>query len=108
MVGETEALYAARSHLQGDFLGTLEFGAIIDSVAFAGDSLCCEYGYLINFDDETLEVYKGFNENPAVGRFANFDRRHNEYYPITLVGKYPWSSLPDMGALELELEEDED
>lgn len=34
------------------------------STEFAGDSLFCEWAYVINLDDMILEVYKGFNEAP--------------------------------------------
>jgi len=45
---------------------------VIDSHEFMGDSLFCEWAYVINLDEETLEAYKGYNENQnALGRYTN-------------------------------------
>jgi hypothetical protein len=42
-----------------------------DSTNFLYDGVFCEWGYLINLDDDTLEVYKGFNKDPnEAGRFV--------------------------------------
>ncbi len=37
---------------------------IIDSQDFIQDSLFCEWGYVINLDDRTVEVYTGFQKHP--------------------------------------------
>jgi hypothetical protein len=39
-----------------------------DSSDFAGDSLLCEYAYVIDLDKETFEIYKGFNKKPVPKR----------------------------------------
>lgn len=38
---------------------------MIDSHEFLGDSLFCEWAYIVNLDDGFLEVYKGFINGPA-------------------------------------------
>lgn len=108
--GITGDWYVLLRELQGDWLGVQKAGYMIDSYDFAGDSLFCEWGYLINMDSLTLEVYKGFNKNEPVGRFADLkiDEHRMGYKQITLVGEYSFDDLPDMNELESSLEEDED
>lgn len=65
---------------------------------FAMDSLFCEYGYVINMNKETLEVYKGFNTKPLNKNewFYPLQKKHkknNEFYPIKLWKKYSFSEL---------------
>lgn len=36
---------------------------MIDSKEFMGDSLFCEYAYILNLDNNYLEIYKGFNRD---------------------------------------------
>ncbi len=37
---------------------------LINKMDFAADSLFCEWAYVIDFDKNQLEVYKGFNKQP--------------------------------------------
>lgn len=67
----------------------LDSGFWIDSEGFPSDSLFCEYGYVINLDDLTLEVYRGFQTAPhSLGRFASRTNQRG-YYPIRLVLTVP-------------------
>lgn len=77
---------------------------LVDETQFAGDSLFCEWAYVVDFDKETFEVYKGFNtrrlgkaqrfyplqEKPTVGHSGN------AYYPVRLLKKYFLSDLPKL------------
>ena len=102
---EKPSWYDLLHALQGDFLGTINLGFINDNRAFAGDSLFCEWGWLINFDDRCLECYRGFvpyGEGIPLseGRFADMEpeiaaHRTNQYGPIHLLGTFPFDSLPD-------------
>lgn len=73
------------------------------SEEFLKDSLFCEYAYILNFDREVLEFYKGFNKNPrARGRYAKYQRNPyknetvpNEYWGVRLVRTYPLDDLPN-------------
>lgn len=54
-------------------------------INFAADSLFCEFCYVLNLDDKTLEIYKGFNEK----RLSKTERFYflqgkgkKEYYPV--------------------------
>ncbi len=85
-----------------------------DESDFAGDSVFCEWAYVIDFDKRTFEVYSGFNDKPLDEneRFAYLKSRDDKkYYPIKLLKEYSLDSLPTMEEfllLEKEDEEEED
>lgn len=63
--------YSRLRHLQGNLLETLKYGEIIDAEDFPVDSLFCEWGYLLDFDHQTFDVYKGWQKSPPKdGRWA--------------------------------------
>ncbi|MFW6024976.1 MAG: hypothetical protein ACOCRX_01405 [Candidatus Woesearchaeota archaeon] len=73
-----------------------------DDFEFFEDSLFMEYGYVINLDDETLDLYRGFNKfpmkeiNPLYGRIKNEQGYESDYYPAKFVGSFPINStIPD-------------
>ena len=65
---------------------------------FAGDSLFCEWAYVIDFDKRTFEVYEGFNTEPLnpEERFYNTNRDMDtpEYFQIRLKKSYSLDNLP--------------
>lgn len=63
---------------------------------FVKDSLFCEYAYVINLDDNTIEFYKGFQTSPQEGnRFGTEPSKPGgEYYPCAMVGKCPLKKIP--------------
>ena len=75
-----------------------------NSISFAADSLFCEWGYVVDLDANTLEVFKGFNEEPLAegerfrGAVAAEDA-NKEYTPIRLIAKYPLDALPTLEKL---------
>lgn len=72
------------------------------NLEFAGESLFCEYAYVIDFDTGTFEVFEGFNKAgpvPEGARFADLaydenDCTGNKYYQVTLSKLWPLSDLP--------------
>jgi hypothetical protein len=74
---------------------------LFNDYKFAADSLFCEFCYVLDFDNEVLEFYKGFNTKPIPenNRFYSlvFDRQRTvKYYPVKLLEKYHFSKLPSV------------
>jgi len=65
---------------------------------FAGDSLFCEVAYVIDFDKNTFEVFKGFNKKPlgADDRFSFLqgEEKSNGYTPVKLLHSFDLLQLP--------------
>jgi hypothetical protein len=80
----------------GDPAATLASGHAPHAPEWPGDSVWCEWGYLIDCDAKQFEVYQGFQTRPHKGRFT--DRPANErsgYYPVKLLASWPLDALPD-------------
>lgn len=96
----------------GEILQLIQDGAITyfdDDLAFIEDSLFCEWVYVIDFDTNTFEVFKGFNKIPLKekDRFFVFQELSKEYYPCKLFKKYSLNKLPsEKQFLKLEKEEE--
>lgn len=79
--GRSESItwYQLLRETQGDPEATLEAGYAEDNKEFAFDSVFCEWGYLVDFDANTFEVYEGFqDEPPTEGRWATPERLAEE------------------------------
>ena len=85
--------------------------SLINNINFASDSLFCEWAYVLDLDNQILEVYEGFNKKTPIGRFASFPSVSDEdnYKPITLIKSYSFSELnkDTMELLNKELEVEE-
>jgi hypothetical protein len=82
-----------------------------NSKSFAADSLFCEWAYVINLDNDTLEIYKGFNTKRLSKEerfyYLNSLISENKYKPVKHVKTYKFSELKPtstMKKLEKELE----
>jgi hypothetical protein len=94
--------YSLLRDTQGKPAAMLRAGAIEDASGFPLDSLFAEWGYVIDVDAQTFEVYVGFQSAPHdKGRFASRPpykpehQRSTDYYPVALVGSWPLGELPD-------------
>jgi hypothetical protein len=72
---------------------------LTDQLAFAADSLFCEWAYVIDFDKNTFEVYKGFNKTPLPpeARFAGVKAESDTpkgYTPVRMAASWPMDALP--------------
>ena len=103
---EGDDWYGALRHIQGDLRAHLSLGVgPVTDIDWPKDSLFCEWGYLVNFDDLTLEVYRGFQTKPhSNGRFADFAEKPDEilratagnvYYPVALVATMEFGTATD-------------
>lgn len=70
-----------------------DIDVMIDNHTFLNDSLFCEYAYIINLDDETLEYYKGCQKKRGFGRYANHVDSESGYFGVTLVGAVPLADI---------------
>jgi hypothetical protein len=110
-VSEGDDWYALLRDAQGNPAAALDAVAYVDAESFARDSLFCEWAYVIDLDNEQLEVYKGFQtEVPTAGRWAGDAGGRSDYHAVQLVKTLKFSELPeDFTVLEAELYgEDED
>jgi hypothetical protein len=99
--GSLDEWYVLLRNLQGDPDGTLAAGYMIDSRDFPTDSLFCEWAYVIDLDAEMLEVYRGFQEEPHVGRFApegfipkSEPWQRTTYWPVKMVAAFALREIP--------------
>jgi hypothetical protein len=96
--------YCLLRETQGDLCKILKAGVIEDAGTFPQDSLFAEWGYVLDLDTMTLDVYKGFQTSPhSAGRFAGRPGETEGYYPVALIATWPFHALPDeaeMAALE--------
>lgn len=69
--GSPTEWYSLLRNTQGDMAEILRAGYVEDASGFPLDSLFCEWAYVVDLDEEQLEVYRGFVKEPhQSGRFA--------------------------------------
>ncbi len=67
---------------------------MIDDIDFIKDSLFCEYAYIINLDNKSLEFYVGFQKTPQTDNRYGVYPDDRGYYPCKLALVIP---LADIG-----------
>jgi len=70
---------------------------MINSFRFLADSLFCEYAYIINLDNDTIEFYKGFNKQAQKTNPLPIDQKKDDsgYYPVRFKGSCPFTEIPE-------------
>ena len=81
-----------------------------DATEFIGDSVMCQYAYVINLDDQTMEYYVGVNaDKNAPGRYVSRGSwtdpiENKEYFGVKLVKIIPLDTIrstPEADRLQL-------
>ena len=67
---------------------------LINHESFAHDSVFCEWGYVIDLDNNTFEIYKGLNKSPLKDTDRFFGPQQDGYYPISERVRFDLSNLP--------------
>ena len=99
--------YCLLRKAQGNLAAYKDILYMIDSHDFLRDSLFCEWAYVINVDENIVEIYKGLNkELGGKGRYANrkepdFKRDgvpviKSEYYGVTLIKTISFDDVKDI------------
>lgn len=90
--------YQLLRETQGNPDAILDAGHAEHNPDWPADSLFCEWGYLIDFDRGSFEVYQGFQTSPHdSGRFHGRKAqgaRGRGYFPVRLVASYSLDALP--------------
>ena len=73
---------------------------MLDSDYFIKDSLFCEYGYIVNLDNNTLEFWEGFQKKPQEGNRYGTEVKESidektKYYPCNLSLTFSLENIPD-------------
>jgi len=100
--------YCLLRESQGHLANMLDLGVYIDNASFMLDSLFCEWAYVVNLDNGTLEVYRGFQTSRHnCGRYATMEREDTrsvkkEYYPVALIATFPLHKVMEATMEDLE------
>lgn len=99
--------YQLLRETQGRLGVMIDVGYMEDASTFPLDSVMCEWGYLVDLDARTFEVYRGFQDEAHTdGRFAR-PTSEDGYYPVRLIASWSLSELPDEDAFLKAVEGDE-
>lgn len=75
---------------------------MLDYSDFIKNSLFCEWAYIINLDNNTLEIYKGFQETPEINRYYVEEPLNEfEFYNCKLMKEINFSDLKDLERLSI-------
>lgn len=66
---------------------------IMDGGTFYKDGLFCEWSYIFNFDNDTLEIYKGFGVKPTKGLEKWFYTDGKDKWYVNRVSVTPLSAF---------------
>lgn len=92
--------------LQGDFakydslLAQNEKIYMLDNISFIRDSEC-DFAYIVNLDEEILEYYIGWQENPDSNNRYGTEKNELGNYPCKMVAKIPLKKINDTSFISL-------
>lgn len=68
---------------------------LVNNLEFAADSLFCEWAYVVDFDKNTFEVYKGYNKHHLDDgeRFKDM-KGEDGYHPVAYICSFDLDDLP--------------
>lgn len=66
---------------------------MFDDIEFIKDSLFCEYAYFLNFDNNTLDIYDGFQKQGQLLNPFGDTKDDNGYYPCRHVLSIPFGFI---------------
>lgn len=110
LLEETDENYSKYRAMQGDLAEMLRSGVMLDGHEFALDSLFCEWAYILDFDQNVLEVYRGFVKKQGTGRYDKTPRdEKKEFFGIHLLRTLSFDTVKalteeDLGKLPRMLE----
>lgn len=74
-----------------------ELRYMIDNKEFLGDSLFCEYAYILNLDSKCLDIYTGFNENKNTNNlFTQFRNDEEKYVEVELLTSISFKKIRNL------------
>lgn len=104
--------YCLTRELQGNFkkyrelINTTQTIYMLDEHEFIKDSLFCEYAYIINLDDKTLEYYVGFQKQPdKTNRYGVKPNR--DYYPCKMLKAFSFEDIRSKADIDIAREMEE-
>ena len=71
---------------------------MIDNKEFMGDSLFCEFAYILNLDNNCLEIYKGFNKDKETKNdYTQFrDTQDDRYVEVDFFDNISFDSIREL------------
>lgn len=69
---------------------------------FAYDSLQCEWAYVVDYDKQVFEIYKGWNRKSLAPeeRFYYNGYKKDGFYPVRMIAQYSMDALPELEEME--------
>ena len=82
LVEDTEENYRDLHEYQGNLQAYIDgFNAMINNASFINDTLFCEYAYVINLDNNTLDITFGWKNRQTIS-YNLLDLDYNKYEEI--------------------------
>jgi hypothetical protein len=62
---------------------------MVDESKFLLDSESCDWAYIVDIDEDTLEIYRGFQKHLGSGRYNHKMHAHGEFTGVALLQAIP-------------------